>query len=97
MSSASRNPANSAFESHDLAEAPGGALQRRTPIAGDRLAQSLVLVRPRPAVAPGGSADPRIRCVETPPGLAAEDVTLEKDKGPPVRQETVPGRLDDHY
>jgi hypothetical protein len=35
--------------------------------------------------------------VETPPRLAAEDVALEKNTGPPVRQETAPGRLDDHY
>jgi hypothetical protein len=35
--------------------------------------------------------------VETPPGPRAENVTLKKDAGPPVREETAPRRLNGHY
>jgi hypothetical protein len=41
-------------EPHDLPEASGGALQRSTPIEGDRRGQPLVLARARWTVPPVG-------------------------------------------
>jgi hypothetical protein len=84
-------------EAHDLAEPPGGALERRAPIAGDRFLQPLVLVRPLATVAASGSTNFRVGRVEAPPGAATENMTFEKNLGPPVREKTAAGGLDDQH
>ena len=90
-------PGQPGVEPHDLTEAPGGTLERRTPVARDRRIEPLVLVRSRLPVAAGGAADPRMGRVEAPPGTGVENVAFEKDGRASVRQETAAGGLDGYH
>jgi len=90
-------PIAATLGSRTVTEAPGGALDRGQPVAGDCLLKPLVLVHPRWTVAACRAADPRMGRVEAPLGAGAENVAFEKDGGPSVWQETAAGRLDDHY
>jgi hypothetical protein len=74
-------PGRGGIESHNLAETPGGALERCTPIAADCLLQPLVLVSARRAVAAGRTADPGVARVEAPLGPVAENTPFEEDTG----------------
>jgi hypothetical protein len=92
IASAPRNPAGTALNPMSWPR-PQEVLSCAARLAGNRLLQTLVLVRPPRAMASGRTADPGMGDVETSPRAVSEFMALKEDGGPPIRQEAAAGGL----